>query len=99
MNTPFLDNNESMPLIRSLRFGIWQIALAAQIKSVLFLNFFKLFAVLKVKNLLIVLILFLFAINATFLDGSTPKILVLLDLKFFKKVPSFDPIPITVFTL
>ena len=45
----FLDNNLSIPLIRSVKSGIWQIALAAQIKSVLFINFFKLFAVLMKK--------------------------------------------------
>ena len=92
-----LDNNKSRPLIKSLRFGTWQIAFAAQIKSVFFLNFFKFLAVLYEKNLLIVLTFFFIATEATFFDGSIPSISVFDDLKFFKSVPSLEPISIIFF--
>jgi len=54
-----------------------------------------LLAVWQVKNLFNVLMPFFLAKFATFLDGSIPKILFFLDLKFFKKDPSFEPISIT----
>ena len=37
---------------------------------------------------------FFFAISETFFEGSKPTLLILEFEKFFKKVPSFDPISI-----
>ena len=70
-------------------------ALAPQIKSVLFLKFLRELAVLDEKNLLIVLIFLLMATEATLLDGSIPKISVFGDLKFLSSVPSLEPISMT----
>ena len=61
---------------------------------IFFKTFFKLFDVLKVKNLFTSIYTIFFARFATFFDGSTPKILFCFVLKFFKKEPSFDPISI-----
>ena len=94
MNKPVLFNKLSTPFIKSFNCGMWQIAFAAIIKSVFFLKLVNFFEVSKLKNLFKVLIPFFFAILATLLDGSIPKIFVLFDLKFLRNEPSFDPISI-----
>ena len=49
------------------------------------------------KNSFLVLIFFFLATEATFFDGSIPNISVLDDLKFFRSVPSLEPISIIFF--
>ena len=91
---PLSDKRISMVSINSLRFGIWQITLEAQIKSVFFKKSFNSLIIFLLKNLFKVGICLLLAISATFFEGSIPTILNLLLSKFDKKVPSFEPISI-----
>ena len=92
---PDLVSNKSIDSIKLFKLGTWQITLDAQTKSVLPINFesFNIFLVLK--NSLIVGMLFFWALSATFLDGSNP-ITFFLSEKLFKKVPSLEPISITL---
>ena len=63
-----------MLLIKSLKLGIWQITLAAHIRSTLFLSFLSLDVFLKLKKFEMTFNFFFFAILATFKEGSNPMI-------------------------
>ena len=74
INTPFLESSKSIPLIISLRLGIWLITFAAQIRSVEFLNFDNFLQFFSLKNLFETFTLFIFfEYLATLEDGSKPK--------------------------